>query len=69
MPDKPKLRVIEGDREALELEALLAFPKDFQKFVAFARTLAKPANAGLALVQPGQEQQEEPNRPPTGGQN
>lgn len=50
MSVKPKLQAIDGGREALELEALLSFPTDFEKFVATMRSLAPAANDKLKLA-------------------
>lgn len=49
MANKPELRLIEGDRDALELEALLTFPKDFQKFLTIMQSLER-RNVPLSVV-------------------
>jgi hypothetical protein len=46
----PPLVAIEGGRAALEMQALLTIPHDFQKFLAMTRALQRPANSLLALV-------------------
>jgi hypothetical protein len=46
----PPLVGIEGGRAALEMEALLTIPHDFQKFLAMTRALQRPANSALVLV-------------------
>ncbi len=49
--NKPKLSVIDGGRAELEIEALKLIGTDFEKFLAMARSLGKPANGSLTTVE------------------
>ena len=44
------LQLIQGNRAALELEALLSIPHDFQKFLAIARQLGSAANDAFGVA-------------------
>lgn len=44
------LQLVQGNRAALELEALLSIPHDFQKFLAIARQLRPAANDAFGMV-------------------
>jgi hypothetical protein len=57
---KTKLQAIEGGRAALELEALLNLPKDFEKFLEIARSLAPAANGQLQLVDKSADEIQKP---------
>jgi hypothetical protein len=50
MNETPALTVIQGGRAALEVQALLTIPHDFQKFLRLTRALQRPANSLLAVV-------------------
>jgi hypothetical protein len=47
---KPQLTVINGDREALELEALLSVPYDFEKTKRIFKQLMQRAETPLVCV-------------------
>ena len=50
MNERPAFAVIQGGRAALEEQALLTIPHDFQKFLRLTRALQRPANSQLAVV-------------------
>lgn len=50
MRKNAELVVVNGGRAALEEQALLAIPYDFQKFLRLTRALQRPANSPLAVV-------------------
>ena len=50
MNERPTLAAVPGGRAALEEQALLAIPFDFQKFLEISRSLKRPANSPLSVV-------------------
>lgn len=50
MKKNAELVVVNGGRAALEEQALLTIPYDFQKFLRLTRALQRPANSLLAVV-------------------
>lgn len=49
------LTAVSGGRAALEMEAVLSFPHDVEKFLRITRSLARPANSQLRAVPPGSQ--------------